>query len=97
MSDTCLNCKFSRGQSEALECRRNPPIGDERFPLVRDDQWCGEFLISELAAVRTDRPADVVKIPPEKLTRPNGESPIADKPVYNKKPHAKTARRRKEK
>ena len=84
MSDTCLNCKFSRGQSEALECRRNPPIGDERFPLVRDNQWCGEFLVSELAAVspapspqpptpkqagyQPERPAGVADIPPEELT-----------------------------
>lgn len=108
MSKTCLTCKFSRRDSGARECRRNPPYRDERFPLVRDDQWCGEYLVAPLNVVRDDtaqriakqagyRP-DVADVPPDDLTPPSGESAIAGpgKPVVSitKKSHAKPPSRK---
>jgi len=36
-----------------LQCRRNPPIHDDLreyknpFPLVVEDEWCGEFVFEE--------------------------------------------------
>lgn len=49
---TCSTCRFSAPGAEkvpgALECRRNPPVGQSRrelasWPQVSADAWCGEF------------------------------------------------------
>lgn len=92
MSDTCLTCKFSHGQSEGLECRRNPPLGDERFPLVRDNQWCGEYSDSPQNVASVEAPS-IVSMEAMKVISPVPLS-TRDGPVPDKKSHAKTPRRK---
>lgn len=51
--EDCLLCRFSHSSFDHygyVTCRRNPPIegakfpgDDARWPLVRIDDWCGEF------------------------------------------------------
>lgn len=51
--ETCASCRFfllSEPKDEAGYCRRFPPtlivVNDEpstAFPVVRHDEWCGEF------------------------------------------------------
>lgn len=51
----CANCHFSTGHVEghpdAFNCRRRAPIidhtkplGPAQWPLVKADDWCGEYL-----------------------------------------------------
>lgn len=56
----CVNCKFSKrfmstanpieGVQGHLHCHRNPPTrsscdGMAEWPIVRDEQYCGEFYL----------------------------------------------------
>lgn len=35
----CIDCRFFAGG----QCRRFPPTTPREFPVVRADDWCGEF------------------------------------------------------
>lgn len=42
----CAGCFFSsidHLEPGGLICRRNPPFRDQRFPLTRPEDWCGEW------------------------------------------------------
>lgn len=39
----CGTCFFSTGIGDALRCRRNPPLGDNAWPRVDPENWCGEY------------------------------------------------------
>ena len=61
---TCKDCKFYK-ELEPLEtgvigeCRRNPPHADLSFPMVDDDDWCGEFAPIESEAAPAFDAAEV--------------------------------------
>lgn len=52
---SCSNCRFGKVRGYALECRRRAPLAEHvasridirewvpRFPIMRLDDWCGEF------------------------------------------------------
>lgn len=52
--DQCDGCKFMRtrvyGADTVLECRRNPPQLNFRWPRVIAEDWCGEFVASTVHA-----------------------------------------------
>ena len=53
MKESCKSCKFSAVENVLLRCRRYPPVYFLEnkfavFPLVRDDEWCGEYLPKDL-------------------------------------------------
>lgn len=56
MSTTCERCAYSSPSYHGhRECRRNAPVAEKvesyqdlrlwvpRFPVMRADEWCGEF------------------------------------------------------
>lgn len=53
MSESCKSCRFWLQQERwpvMGYCRRYPPqfcfdgeSGDQAFPAMQDDQWCGEY------------------------------------------------------
>ncbi|SDH25501.1 hypothetical protein SAMN05428952_100914 [Nitrosomonas sp. Nm132] len=48
MEEACKNCVFSDKTRFSVKghtlCRRFPPGGDTNtFPIIHEDDWCGEF------------------------------------------------------
>lgn len=75
---SCSTCRFSAPGAEkvpgALECRRNPPVGQTRrelgtWPQVSTDAWCGEF---EAAATPAKAPRAKRPTAGEQETREQG-------------------------
>jgi hypothetical protein len=51
----CKNCKYFKpysAEDDRGECRKHAPIisvhGLSRWPLVREEEWCGDFEKKEL-------------------------------------------------
>jgi len=45
-STACNQCKFAderKGNWGTYDCHRYPPEGLTEWPIVREDDWCGEF------------------------------------------------------
>lgn len=53
MEKVCKNCMFSDKTRFSVKghtlCRRFPPGGDTNtFPIIHEDDWCGEFRIADV-------------------------------------------------
>jgi hypothetical protein len=42
---TCKNCIYFNIQP--AECRKNPPLPQRQFPMVRESDWCSKFQSEE--------------------------------------------------
>lgn len=64
MAENCTNCRFSKIMTviQRLVCRRYPPghkVESQThdsyfFPIVNNEEWCGEFQAKTLAEVRSE-------------------------------------------
>ena len=68
--NVCGNCEwFEMIENEYGECRKNPPVIIEKLvggnsytnlfqaskcPLVSKNHWCGDFVLNEIHAARSD-------------------------------------------
>ena len=64
----CGNCGYAQA-NEPIRCLRYPPrpmgaTGRGQFPIVRPDQWCGEWAsASTITRIISDREERMVRLP----------------------------------